>query len=151
MAKSNVDRAIEIKGINKLLRALSTIPKDLQQEVRDASADIARDLVSGATAAASTPQQRMVVGGLKVRRDRVPVVATGGTLRGGTKTRDVFYGAEFGGQKRNTTMQFPPHKRQQGYFLYPTARARGRHYADMWADAIDKAFKDWDDRSAMHQ
>lgn len=147
MAKAEKATAFEIKGINQLLRVLSKLPKDLQNEVRDASTEIAGDLVSGAKAAASTPMERMVVGGLKVKRDRVPVVATGGTLRPGVKTRDVFYGAEFGGRARSTTQQFLPHLRQQGRFLYPTARKQARQQATRWAEAIDKAFKDWNYRA----
>ena len=144
MAKTDRDTSFEIKGLNQLLRALNTIPKDLQNEVRDASADIATDLVSGAKSAAVGRQAEMVAGGLKVKRDRVPVVSASGTIRKGVRMRDVFYGAEFGGQNRPTTLQFPPHRRQEGYFLYPTARRRGRHYANLWAEAVDKAFKDWD-------
>ena len=150
MAKRQTETGIQIVGVNKLLRVLSKAPKELQAEVRDASQSIASDLVAGAKDAASTPLQRMVVGGLKARRDRVPVVATSGKVGRGVPTRDVFYGAEFGGQRRTTTQQFQPHKGRHGYFFYPTARARGDKYADMWADAIDKAFKDWDDQSARH-
>lgn len=142
--------AIEVVGVNKLLRVLSKIPKELQAEVRDASQAIANDLVSAAKNAAHTPTQRLVAGGLKARRDRVPVVATSGSLKPGVRTRDVFYGAEFGGGRRPSTQQFPPHRGRLGYFFYPTARARGAKYADMWGDAIDKAFKDWNDQSAKH-
>lgn len=143
MAKTDRDTSFEIRGLNQLLRALNSIPKDLQNEVRDASQDIATDLVAGAKSAAVGKQAEMVAGGLKVKRDRVPVVAASGTLRDGVRMRDVFYGAEFGGQRRPTTMQFPPHRRQEGYFLYPTARRRGRHYATLWAEAVDAAFKAW--------
>lgn len=142
---ANKDTVTEIKGMRQLLRLLNQLPKDLQAEVRDASQEIANDLVSGAKNAAHTRQQSMAAAGLKVKRDRVPIVRVGrNTIRPGVKETDVFYGAEFGGRRRPTTMQFQPHLGQQGYFLYPTARQRGRKYAEMWAGAVDKAFRDWD-------
>ena len=138
------DTEVEIKGVSQLLRALGKISKDLQNDVRDASGKIAADLVSGARAAANTKQQSLAASALKVKRDRVPVVRVGRTmLRPGLKGTDIFYGAEFGGGLRPETQQFPPHRGKRGYFLYPTAKARGRRYADMWADAVDDAFKAW--------
>lgn len=144
MAKSERQTVFEIKGMRELLRALNKIPKELQNDVRDASQGIATDLVAGAKGAASTPLQNLAATGLKAKRDRVPVVSASGSVRAGVKTQDIFYGAEFGGRRRPSTMQFLPHKGQQGYFLYPTARARGKRYFEMWAEAIDKAFRDWD-------
>lgn len=134
--------------MSQLLRVLNKLPKDLQNDVRDASQEIANALAAGARNAAATPQQNLAATGLKAKRDRVPVVTAGaGMLRPGVKVADVFYGAEFGGRRRTTTQQFPSWRgndRSAGYFLYPTARNRGKQFAEMWAEAIDKAFKDWD-------
>ena len=69
--------AWHVEGMRELLRALSKIPKELQADVRDASQAIANDLLSGAKGAAHTPQQRMAAAGLKVRRDRIPVIFAG--------------------------------------------------------------------------
>lgn len=139
-----VDTVGEIKGLNKLLKLLNQLPKDLQAEVRDASGAIGDQLVAGAKNAAHTPLQRLAAQGLKVKRDRVPVVKVGkGLVRPGVWASDVFYGAEFGGGRRPTTRQFLPHRGRDGYFLYPTARANGKRYHELWAEAIDKAFKDW--------
>jgi len=140
------ETAVQVTGVKQLLRALSKIDKDLQAEVRDASQDIATDLLSGTRNAATTPLAMKVAAGLKVKRDRVPVVSASGNVDG-VPLRDIFYGAEFGGQRRPTTQQFQPHRGRRGYFLYPTARARGRHYAALWADAVDQAFKAWDYRA----
>ena len=144
MAAAERDNVTEVKGLTQLLRALNKIPKDLQNDVRDASQQIANDLVSGAKNAASTPLQNLAAQGLKAKRDRVPVVRVAkAMLRPGTRGTDVFYGAEFGGGRRPTTQQFPTHRGRRGYFLYPTARARSRRYTDLWADAVDDAFKAW--------
>lgn len=148
MAGAERDTVTEIKGMRELLRALNKIPKDLQNDVRDASVQIAEDLVSGAQSKAHTPLQVLAASGLKAKRDRVPVVRVPKTmLRPGTRTTDIFYGAEFGGGRRPSTQQFPEHMGRRGYFLYPTARARGRRYSDLWADAVDHAFKAWNYRA----
>ena len=139
------DTVAEIRGMNQLLKVLNKIPKELQNDVRDASQNIATDLVAGARNAAHSKVQQLAASGLKAKRDRVPVVRVPKTIaRGDTRYTDIFYGAEFGGGRRPTTQQFPAHRGRQGYFLYPTARARGRKYSEMWAEAVDKAFKDWD-------
>lgn len=145
--KADTQTVFKVSGMRELLRALNTIPKDLQKEVRDASQDIANDLASAGKAAATTPLQQLAATGLKARRDRVPVVAvTSGAIRPGVKATDVWYGAEFGGGSRPTTQQFPPHRGRRGYFFYPTARARGQRYWGEWEDAVDKAFRDWSHR-----
>lgn len=141
------DTALEIRGLNELLKALNKIPKDLQNNVRDAAQDIAFNLVSGAQAEAASPMQRLVAGGLKAKRDRVPIVrmpATGISGKKGVKYTDIFYGAEFGGQGRPTTQQFEPHRGKRGYFLYPTARAQSKRNFKRWWEAVDKAMSTWD-------
>jgi len=148
MPRAASDTVAEIHGMRELLKVLNKIPKDLQNEVRDASQNIASDLVAGAQSAAHTKLQSLAASGLKAKRDRVPVVRVPRTLaRPGVRYTDIFYGAEFGGGGRPTTQQFLPHQGRQGYFLYPTARARGRKYTEMWAEAVDKAFKDWNYRA----
>lgn len=143
--KANVGVSFEIKGLRELLKVLNTLPKEYQGQVRDASQEIATKLHSGATSAAHTPLQRLAAQGLKVKRDRVPVLKGGvGVTSRGTEQRSIFYGAEFGGGKRPTTRQFPMHRGRDGYFLYPTARAHGEEYAQMWIEAVDKAFEAWD-------
>ena len=147
----DVDTTVQVVGIRPLLRALSDNDKELQKYVRDASGAIAGDLVTGATQAAHTPGQRLAASGLRVKRDRIPVVRVGTQMvRAGVRATDVFYGYEFGGGKRPTTQQFPAHRGRRGYFFYPTARARGKHYFDLWSDAVDTAFKAWDYKAPKH-
>ena len=135
---------VEIKGLPELLGVLNKMPKDLDKGVQDASSAIAKDLVSGINQAAHTPLQRLVVGAIRVKVDKVAVVEVPSTLiKPGTAATDIFYGAEFGGGGRPTTRQFPQFKKR-GYFFFPTLSARGRQYNTMWADAIDKASKSWD-------
>lgn len=147
---TNRETMFHVEGMRELLQVLNKLPKELQNEVREASQAIANDLAAGARNAAHSPLQRLAASGIKARRDRVPVIGVGATnVKPGVKAIDVFYGAEFGGGRRPTTRQFPYWKGRgssAGYFLYPTARQRGRKYYDMWADAVDKAFEDWNHR-----
>lgn len=53
-----------------------------------------------------------------------------------------FFGHEFGGDKRPTTRQFPPHKKREGYFLYPTIRARMKQAEERWNEIVDEVFED---------
>jgi hypothetical protein len=137
---------IHVEGLKRFLRVLSTLPKDLQNDTRDASQEIAGKLVSSARNAAHTPLQHLASTTLAAKRDRIPTVTSKGKVRAGVRAQDIFYGAEFGGGKRPTTRQFLPHKGRVGYFLYPTIRSEGSRYFDMWAAAVDKAFKDWEHR-----
>ena len=147
-AKPNTTPEFHVLGLKKFLRVLNKLPKELNNEVRDASQAIANDLADHAKQAAHTPQAQLAASVLKAKRDRIPKVVVPRTkVRGNARATDIFYGAEFGGQRRPTTMQFPPHMGRRGYFLYPTARARGKHYFDMWSDAVDKAFKEWNDHN----
>lgn len=148
MATKKVDTGIEILGVRELLKALNKIDKDLQNNVRDASQEIASGIVTGAQRAASSPQERLVAGGLKAKRDRVPIVRMPSTMISGHKARytDIFYGSEFGGQGRPTTQQFLPHRGKRGYWLYPTARAMSHRNFKLWWEAVDKAMKTWDYR-----
>lgn len=149
MARQKVDRttdtAVRVEGVKELLKVLRQAPKELNAEVRDAAQGIADLLVTASQQAASTRQQQLAASGLKAKRDRIPVVRVPSTmLRPGLRASDIFFGAEFGGRRRPSTMQFQPHMGRRGYFLYPTARSRGKEFGKMWEEAIDKAMKDWD-------
>jgi hypothetical protein len=146
-AKANRDTELQIVGLNELLKALNKIDKDLQNNVRDASQQIAYDMAKAAQAEAGTAQARMVAGALKVKRDRVPTVrmpSTGISGKKGVKYTDVFYGSEFGGQGRPSTMQFEPHRGRRGYWLYPSARRNSQRNFKTWWEAVDKAMATWD-------
>lgn len=144
VAKENTV-AFEVAGLRDFLRMLNTLPKEFNAQVRDAASDIGASLVSDATNAARTPLQRLAASGLRVKRDRIPVVRSGTTLvKPGVRANDIFFGAEFGGRRRPTTQQFLPHRGRTGYFLYPTARANSRNYMERWGKAIEDAMAAWD-------
>jgi hypothetical protein len=55
----------------------------------------------------------------------------------------VFFGAEFGGQRRKTTQQFRPYRGKQGYWFYPTLRAATPKVLDDYGHALDRAIRKW--------
>ncbi len=141
-----------VKALNKSLRRL---PKEATAQLRDASADIAASVATGARAAAIRVGgvARLVEPTIRSTRDRVPVVRMGGTGRlptsGSSYSRsrqgsrqtvgDVIFGAEFGGQARPTTRQFRPHLGTTGYFLWPTVREQSDDTQRRYSQALDDA------------
>lgn len=140
----NASPTWEIEGLRRFLRLLNTLPKEMQNETRDASQEIANRMVSSAKNAAHTPLQTLAASTLTAKRDRIPVVQSKGTVRKGVKAQDIFYGAEFGGGKRPTTRQFLPHRGKRGYFLYPAIRSNSQRFWDDWVKAIETAMAGWD-------
>lgn len=55
----------------------------------------------------------------------------------------IFYGAEFGGQRRPTTQQFKPFRGQQGYFMYPTIRDDDDRMVDAFDTALEAVEREW--------
>lgn len=130
-----------IAGIEGLNRALRALPKEASVSLRDESQAIANE-VAGMAADRGRGVSRMygslVSPSITARRDRVPVIRIGGRGKAG----QVFWGAEFGGRGRTTTMQFLPHLGTQGYALWPTIREQLPDVIDRWADALYDATLD---------
>ncbi len=134
-----------VDGMRDLLRALRRIPKELEQEVKDASREIAERAVADIRRSANTRAERKAAQSVRARAGRDPRIAAGGGAR--TVGGPMFFGTEFGGGRRPTTQQFRPWSGTQGYWLYPTVRTYGRQWAEHWLDAIDDVLKkEWRNR-----
>ena len=125
----------ELKGYPEFVRAIADIDKRLPDEMIVTANNIAREWVSLAQAAATAPQAQLVAQTLNADAD-----ALGASIRA---DHPAFFGAEFGGQGRPTTMQFPPYQGKRGYFLFPSARANADRFNDMWSKAVDEGMKEW--------
>ena len=72
----------------------------------------------------------------KSRKRRKPVAVS-----------DVFFGAEFGGQSRPTTMQFNPYHKAaggrggRGQFFWPTVKRDSRKIADAYLAAVERVLQ----------
>lgn len=141
--------SIEVVGLQQLLKDMRRLGPDLNLQVRESSKKIAEDEVPRLKAAANSSDKLSAAVGVTVRarQDRVPKIVAGGAKRvtsSKAKAGDVFFGAEFGGQKRKTTQQFRLHRGRQGYWLWPQLRADEKRMVAEWLDAIERAMEDND-------
>jgi hypothetical protein len=136
------DTAFYLEGVRDLERALRRLPKELEDEVKDASGRIAERAVRETRAAAGTRAERKAAKSIRSRRGKVPTIAAGGGTR--TEGGPMFFGTEFGGDRNIRTRQFRTHRGTQGYFFYPTIRRHGRDWVELWLDGIDRATRVWD-------
>ena len=154
---------VYIEGLFELLRDLERADDRFNTEMRKASLEVAKGITQNARRKASTVahnrQALEAAHGLVAKSDRVPTVelkhqmafrsvnrATVRGSRGRTRRRkvymgDVFYGAEFGGQARKTTKQFPPHLGKRGYFFWPTVRDMRNQIAEEYLDTIEEVME----------
>lgn len=131
----------ELKGYAEFQRALNEINSAMPKDMQEAGMKIAQDWVNLAKGNTNTRQQALAAQSIRVGSSE----ETGGSI---TADSPVFFGAEFGGQARPTTMQFPPHMGTRGYFFYPTARSNAERFNAVWAEQIDKAMKPWDHKES---
>lgn len=106
----------DIEGLNKFIRDVSKANEQFSPLLREASTKIAEDVIAEARtkAAGVSKQAALAAQSMKVRRDRIPVISSGGSTRLNSSTPrkkqpkggDVWFGAEFGGQasKMNTSL-----------------------------------------------
>ena len=126
---------MDIPNMRQFQRVLAAMVKDLPTEFEDAAHDVARDWIGFARGKAHTPEAIKVAAQMTIGN-----VEAGALL----KNRNVaFYGEEFGGQSRPATMMFPPHKGQEGYWLFPAARENARKLNENWERAMDAVAKVW--------
>jgi hypothetical protein len=149
-APGSVSQSIQIVGLKEALRATSRLGKDANRELRAAARVIAEGTLRAAKAEAVGvgALQRIAADSLVTRSDRVPRIVAGGTKRIGQHKHQaggIFFGAEFGGGAKPHTHQFPPHRGQHGYFLWPTIRARESSDIAKYHKAMDKVIRHWSD------
>jgi hypothetical protein len=130
------DPNLELRGYPEFQKAIKDIDRLFPKTMAETAVNIARDWVSLAQAAAGEPQQALAARDLSAQADEL-----GATI---TNDSPLFFGAEFGGQGRPETMQFPPYQGKRGYWLYPTARENADRFNAQWEDAVDVAMKPWD-------
>jgi hypothetical protein len=132
---------IHVEGLNETLRAFRQYGPDAANELRTAAKAIAADVAAKQQAAgrSSDRQSAMAAGSVRARRDRTPVIVAGGRSKAGM----VFFGAEFGGQRRKTTRQFRPYRGKTGYWFYPTLRAATPKLLEDYSQALDRAARRW--------
>ena len=148
---------VVVKDLFETLRKFQKASPEFNKEMRKVAYTIARDIEAkvrieaGSISRAS--QAIQVAKGLRASNDRIPTIklrdkeAFVSKSRPNSKRRikvtrgDVFFGAEFGGGVRRTTLQFLRHRGQSGYFFWPTVRKRKNEIAKEYLEGIDKVVK----------
>lgn len=147
MANKGITVKVRISGVRETIRAFRDLPKDANNELRQRSQEIARDLAGKIAAAARTDsrQSALVAPTVKAMKDRVPVVQAGGNRKVGRNRKPahkVLFGANFGA---TYLRQFRPHRGagQDDYFFFSTVEANEGAIDRQWNAAADEIISRW--------
>ena len=124
--------AAEMYGLDEFLRELRFAPAETKKAIKQGNKVIADkvvvDMKRRARTIWSAQQYETIVPSLRAVQGTVPKVKIGGARKAAVSRRknrpasgQFVMGAEFGGRRTETTMQFPI-KRRSGYVLFPTIR-----------------------------
>jgi hypothetical protein len=150
--------AIEMFGMDDFLRQLRKAPAETRKAVSHGSREIAKTVLvrmkQRSRIVPHAAQYQTIVKSLKTPVGSVPKIKAGGTnpkaathrrMIDGKKTRpasgDIFFGVEFGGGRRSTTRQFPPHRGKKGYVLFPTIIKMHGFIKREYTDQIERVLK----------
>ena len=134
-----------IPGLNRLLRDLKALPKEYQDELREASKDIAsRHMVPAWQAAAleAGPWGARIAATIKAKRDRIPAITVGAgrknAFSGGASVNMVRYPSHAGRVRESIPAAFT----QTGWM----SRVKPRYIEGAvreWAAAVDRVCDEW--------
>ena len=126
----------ELQGFDEFKRDADKITKELPEQMRLAAVEFASQWVAAAQSNTHTTQQMMAAAELHSDSS-----GAGAQI---TNSSPLFYGAEFGGQGRPETMQFPPFQGTRGYWFYSARRNDETRFADIWDKGVENAMSHWD-------
>ncbi len=148
---------VQVKDLFETLRKFSKASPEFNKELRIVAYTISRDIEAKvrieAGSVSRSVQALQVAAGLRASNDRIPTIKLRGKESFVSRSRpnskrkvkvtraDVFFGAEFGGGVRRTTLQFLRHRGQSGYFFWPTVRKRKNEIAKEYLEGIDRVVK----------
>ena len=149
--------AIEMFGMDDFLRQLQRAPKETKKAVKQGSKEIAESVLVRMKQRSRTVfhanQYQIIIPSLRAVQATVPQIKAGGAKKAATHRRvidgkkklpasgDIFYGVEFGGRRRSTTRQFPPHRGRKGYVLFPTIIKMHGFIKKEYTDQIERVLK----------
>jgi hypothetical protein len=134
--------AITMVGLDDVLRAFRKLPRDVSDDIRKASTNIAERVASDVRGQGDR-QAAPLTGSTRAVRDRVPSIRFGyarkSGLSGGARINDLM-GANFGAQDHSAPGGFPPVARPD-YYVYRTIERRNTWIVEQWLDAVERACK----------
>ena len=158
----------------ELFAAFKRLDEDANTKLKDDVASISKwtagEIQAAAAMAQYMPKQaKRVAETIKFNRDRVPNVTIGGSKKnfsGGARAGEVLFGSEFGAEeylKRRVNgsnkgantfgkfggKRFPPRSPDykggnEGYWIYPTLRAKQAEITSRWINAVERVLEKWD-------
>ena len=170
MATTKMSSGAAVEGLRETLRAFSRLDKDAQKAARDEVQKVANLLARElAQAGRATGDRRNahVASSIRGTRERSPVIKVGNAQRmaaaGRPRASDLMFGMEFGSTSiasrggDNATVRggrpgwrFPERtpsapggRGNLGYWMFPTMRRQQPRVVSLWADALEKAARDW--------
>ena len=152
---------VEMFGLDEFQRQLRRAPADVRKTVSQGSKRVAehlvRDMRRRARAIPHARQYALVAPTLRAVAGRTPRARLGGSKRAGSgkgsKAGQFIYGVEFGSlRKRRTypdrwfagggsTRQFPRHRGDKGYVIFPTIQANHEFIKKAYTKEIEKALR----------
>jgi hypothetical protein len=139
LGRERIELRVDDKDLRNLLRSFNRMDdiakNDMRKIAGDISERVANQVKQNASAYGNPRQNQAVVQSLKLSKsEKSPYFSLGGSQRvtsRGTAAGNILAGAEFGS---NRFRQFPPHRGQQGYFIFPTLRAMQKQITREWLD-----------------
>jgi hypothetical protein len=128
------DDGIRVSGLNELNRALRTMGKEFQSELKDANRDAAEMVASGSRSAAYS------LGGVAAKTApsiKASVRTTAAAVSFGGTGYEFAGGAEFGSYRFRQFKPWRGNGSDAGYFLYPTIRRDADKIEGEYTDALD--------------
>jgi len=146
--KTAITVTLRLDGVLDVMRALRDMPKDANDELRDASLKLAQELAPQVAAAgrAEGRQAAVLAATVRARRDRVPVIVVGGTRRLGRNRKPAYkllFGSEFGASHhgRYQLRQFRPWRKGRTYWIFITVDRAQRYISREWNKAADRVIR----------
>lgn len=139
LGRQKIELRVDDADLRALLKSFSKMDDIARNDMRKIAANITEKVVNEVKQEASVNGavnvNRAVINSIKVNRnDKSPNFSIGGTQRVtsiGTKAGELIAGVEFGS---NRYKQFPSHRGQQGYFIFPTLKRMQREIIKEWLD-----------------
>jgi hypothetical protein len=138
MVRISNDDTIRVEGLAELRADLKSLDSKLPRELTKVGREVAKFVTADAKSAALT------LGGVAAHVApslKPTATATSAGVKLDTAAFPEAAGAEFGGQRRDTTMQFQPWRGSDsnaGYFLYPQIRANSERIVDEFTAGVDR-------------
>lgn len=167
MSTTKLQSGAQVEGLRETLRAFGRLDKDAQKAARDEVQKVANVLareVASAGRRTGDPRDAFVAQTVRGTRERTPVIKIGKATRFGSgraRASDLMFGMEFGstgigaGAADTATARggapgwrFPERtpslgKGNAGRWIYPTVKAQQSRVVSLWAEALEKAARDW--------